>query len=693
MKKITLTFIIALCHASGVLANQEPADTIEMQTLNEVVVEAPKVIHKIDMDVYHPSKSAVENSKNGMTLLRNLMIPTLTVNDALGTISAAGENVQVRINGRKASVNEVKALLPETIKRVEWIDNPGLKYNGASYVLNFIVANPTVGGSLMLHAQPALTEKFGFYQCDAKFNSGRSQWSVGGNFKLTEDIESYRDYKETFTYPDGSSLTRTETPLDGSIDNSQGYAWLSYNYIKPDTTVFYVSLQTNGRFSDKIKYDGQLSLSDGTDDIILENSSGSEGITPSFSAYFEQHLANRQIIAVDFAASYYSGNSFSDYMERLLDSSTPITDIHTYIKDRNQAYGIEANYIKKWNKSRLTVGTSYSANRNRSTYENLDGEIFHQRQDKVYMFTEYFQRIDKFTLTAGIGSQYTAFKFKESGLGNDSWNFRPQATVTFRPIQGHSLRLVFQSWQSTPSLSNTNTVPQQIDGFQWNIGNPDLKTSSSYKLTLQYNYNFPYVSGALGINGFTSPDAITPCMYWDGDRLITTYENSKGLQNVRVYIAPQIDVIPEWVTVSGILKYMAERMTGNNYRHYNHCWSGNVNMLLSHWGFTLALQYQKAQRDLFGEKISWGESLSIIDLQYNWKAWEFGAGVIMPFGKYDQGWSSLCKWNTNEQHSRLNMRIPYVSISYNLQWGRQKRGANKLINADANVEQSKTSAR
>ncbi len=44
------------------------------------------------MDVYHPSKSAVENSKNGMQLLRNIMIPTLTVNDALGFNQRCGQS-------------------------------------------------------------------------------------------------------------------------------------------------------------------------------------------------------------------------------------------------------------------------------------------------------------------------------------------------------------------------------------------------------------------------------------------------------------------------------------------------------------------------------------------------------------------------------------------------------------------------
>ena len=65
----------------------------------------------------------------------------------------------------------------------------------------------------------------------------------------------------------------------------------------------------------------------------------------------------------------------------------------------------------------------------------------------------------------------------------------------------------------------------------------------------------------------------------------------------------------------------------------------------------------------------------------------------MPFGKYDQGSRMLSKWNTNEQHMRLDMRMPYVSVSYNIQWGRQKRGADKIINADATIEKSTAGGR
>lgn len=692
MKTLDISAIALSCVA-GASAQEEVTDSIATHELQEIVIEAPRVVRKADMDVYHPSKSAVDISKNGLQLLNNLMIPTLSVNDALGSIQAAGQSVQVRINGRESTIEQVRSLLPETIRRVEWIDNPGLRYGGANYVLNFIVSNPTAGGSLMTMARPALNQAWGFYMADAKFNTGRSQWEVGGNFKLTNKLKTHREYTETFTFPDGATITRDETPRGGSLDNTQSNAWASYSYIRPDTTVFMAQLGLYQSLTDKTLCKGIMSLSDGSDDILLTDSHGNTGPTPSLSLYWQQSLPRKQMLIVDFSSSFYFGHSFSDYTEKIPGAEGYLTDIHTSIKDRNQAYAVEADYIKNWNNGRFTAGASYTANRNRSRYENLGGEIFHQRQDKVYLFAEYFHRFGKWTATAGMGVQYTDFLFRESNRGTHTWSPRPQATITYSLNRNHNFRLNFTSWQSTPSLAETNVVPQQLDAFQWRVGNQNLKTANSYMLTFRYGFNLPRVSGSFGIRAFTSPNAITPLLYWDDNRLITTYENSRGLQNLSFFLAPQIEIIPDWLMASGYVQYRMERMRGNGYDLHSNAWSGNVEIQLAHWGFVLSGQYMRARRDLWGEKISWGEDMNIIDLSYNWKSWQFGVGIIMPFGRYDQGSRSLSKWNTNEQHMRLDMRMPYISVSYNLQWGRQKQGAQKLVDVDANTDRSTAGGR
>lgn len=541
--------------------------------------------------------------------------------------------------------------------------------------------------------QQGVSNAFGNYNANLKINSGYSQWEVGGFYKLTNRIRVYREYDETFTFTDGSSLTRKETPDGGYTSNTFANANASYSYIKPDTTVFLAEVGMHDRIRDRQTYRGTLSLSDGSDDIYLTDSKGTEPITPRFSLYLQKHLRNQQMLLVSLNGSFLIGNTFSDYIEQDDKTQSTITDIHTNIKDRNQAYAIEADYVKKWDKAKFTAGASYTANRNRSTYLDLDGQVFHQRQDKAYFFTEYFRRFGRWSATAGLALQYTDFMLRESGRGNHSWGLQPDFTITYSPNQIHNFRLNFTTWQTAPSLTQTNIVPQQLDGFQWRVGNPNLKTSTSYQLSLRYGFNLPRLNGNFGISAYSSPDAIAATLNWEGDKLVTTYENSRGMRYLSFSFSPQVEIIPSWLTASGNIEYRIQQMRGTGYSHHCNSWNGSASILLSHYGFTLSGTYYRGEERLWGEKITRNESFNMLELDYNYKNWQFGVGMIMPFGKYDLASESLSRWNRNEQHMRLKIRVPYIQISYNLQWGRQKNSTRKLINANANAESSTAGGR
>jgi hypothetical protein len=698
MKQFILFAVGFGCYVGAFAQNNNVVETDSIDSdatdLNEVVILAPKVIHKSDMDVFYPSASSVEYSKNGVQLLHNLMIPSLSVNEALGTITASGESVQVRINGREATIEQVKSLLPETIKRVEWLDNPGLRYKGAAAVLNFIVINPMVGGSFMLDGLQALNCAWGRDNASLKLNKGRSQWGVSANYKLTNRLETHRDYSETFTFSNGEKLTRNETPQGGYSSDNFGSLQLDYSYIKPDTTSFWIALHGYKQWNEDKLYDGIMTQSNGANDIHLRDFSHERGFTPSIRAYLEQHFAHGQTLAVDFSASFYDGRSERKYTENDNETSELINDVNTSIKDHNQAYGVEADYIKKWQNSTLTTGISYNANRNRSTYENLDDIVYHQRQDRLYFFGEYFQRINKVSLTAGLGAQYTDFKFRETGQGNNSWNLRPQFSASYRYNSTSLFSLNFTSWQTAPSLDQTKIASNQTDGIQWRIGNPDLSTSSSYQLTLRYKYTSKRASGTFSIRAFDSPNAITPYLYWDDNRLFTSYENSDGLKWVSFTLAPQYDVIPDWLSVNGSVHYRVEQSKGNGYKHTNRHLSWDASLTAYHYGFSLVAQYEKAPKKLSGETYTWGETMSLLMLSYNWRAWAFGIGMLCPFNKYDSGSESLNRYNVNTTHLRLDISAwPFVHVTYNLQWGRQKRGVNKIVDADVKVDTSSAGGR
>ncbi len=109
--RFLFTSLITLLGGTVAIAHNEVPDSIAARELDEIVVQAPRVIRKADMDVFYPSQTAVEYSKNGMQMLRNLMIPTLNVDDFSGTVKSSGQSVQLRINGRVATTEQVQCQL------------------------------------------------------------------------------------------------------------------------------------------------------------------------------------------------------------------------------------------------------------------------------------------------------------------------------------------------------------------------------------------------------------------------------------------------------------------------------------------------------------------------------------------------------------------------------------------------------
>ena len=71
------------------------------------------------------------------------MLPRIQVNPMNNEIGiSGGGELQIRINGVKADINEIKALRPADIIRIEYHDNPGLRYGNAEIVLDYIVRRP-----------------------------------------------------------------------------------------------------------------------------------------------------------------------------------------------------------------------------------------------------------------------------------------------------------------------------------------------------------------------------------------------------------------------------------------------------------------------------------------------------------------------------------------------------------------------
>lgn len=83
-------FIMLLLASIDVNAQENDTVSVEKEIvpidttlhLNDVVIKAARVIHKVDRDIILPSAKIKENSSNGYDLLRKLHLPNLKVNEA-----------------------------------------------------------------------------------------------------------------------------------------------------------------------------------------------------------------------------------------------------------------------------------------------------------------------------------------------------------------------------------------------------------------------------------------------------------------------------------------------------------------------------------------------------------------------------------------------------------------------------------
>ncbi len=200
MKNI-LTILIMVTISLSVQAQN--TDSIKVIQLKEIEIKGASIIHKVDRMLIIPTKTALKNAYNPFELMFNMAIPRLHVNPLSKDIMANGGGVQLRINHIKASVDEVSALLPKDIIRIEMIENPGERYGDSNLgaVLDIIVKHRDTGGLVNMQTTNSPNVLFGENAIAAKYNQGKSQWGLNYGLGYRDVNQNRTDKTETFYLP------------------------------------------------------------------------------------------------------------------------------------------------------------------------------------------------------------------------------------------------------------------------------------------------------------------------------------------------------------------------------------------------------------------------------------------------------------------------------------------------------------
>ena len=116
-----------------------------------------------------------------------------------------------------ASQNEVMALQPSEILRVEMEEDPGVLYGDAAMVVNYVVRRYEMGGSLGYNGQQSVKSLFGRHNANGKLNFGKSEVSFYYNAENQIFDEMWSVRNETFLFEDGKAYHRVDCTILSNI--------------------------------------------------------------------------------------------------------------------------------------------------------------------------------------------------------------------------------------------------------------------------------------------------------------------------------------------------------------------------------------------------------------------------------------------------------------------------------------------
>ena len=687
--------------------------------LGEVVVESQAIIQKVDRQILLPSKEQMQASSDGVSLLQNLQIPRIVISPIDNSVKTlSDESVQLRINGVEASTSDVKAINPKDIIRVEYHDQPGVRYNGAAAVVDYIVKHRDTGGSLMLAGTNGLTlPGIGNYYLAGKVHFGKSSLQAVATY-APYDIYWTRTNNETYNFNmsrahvaslgGGESGEQAHTRLaqdfsTGKIENNEVgeptryktypvNVSLNYNWTNGDKNMLNIRLRDNMAYTPYGPSDRDSRLYQPTDSFEIHDHDKSSSQSPSLDIYYQHNLPHKQHLYFDVVGTYINTHSDRRFLQTPLrgSASTDTTDVISRVRGDKWSLIGEAIYEKEWENIMLTVGARHNQQWVKNTYSGNTDATVNMTTAETYAFAEMRHRVDKFSYVVGIGVMHTLID--QAGQKQSNWIARPQLTMSYDFGKGWFWKYKGYVSGYQPSLSQLSDITQQIDKYQMRRGNPNLKSVMYVSNEMELSWQSKHVNLNLWANYCYDHKPIMEETFEeiiDGSPYaIRMYDNQRGYHKLNISPSVQVKLLDNKLmfNVTPFVKYMVSQ--GNNYHHehVNYGVRGGIFYLLKGWRFYADVV--TAQHNLWGETLTLGELTHDIGINYNSERFGFGIMMVNPFSPHGsrtvtKDLSALAP-TSNTAVMQNYRQVLMLNFNFNLDFGSRAstRGYQRINNED-----------
>lgn len=649
--------------------------------LESVEVVAQGMVHKTGKIMAYPSAKQVEAATSSLGLLKSMMLPQLFVDPVQESISISGvSGVIYRINGVNASLQEVKALNPQQIARVDYSQLPSMReLDSNSGVLDFILKEPRVGTSLSFGGVSAFTTGFVNGNVNFRTNYKQSQFSIDYNVNYRDYSERRTDELETYSYPDGSVLTRDKRGEFAPFGYTDHNIAVGYLY-KNDKDM--VNIRFNNQIGSNYNRNRQQMFQEqqliGQRDIYSSFSS----YIPSLDFTYSRKMKNNQGVEVNLVGTLAN----TDYERTLTDhlDGQTLSEINNMTDGHQKSLIGEVYYWHEGEKVNISAGL-------RSTYQyasNLYGvnEEVNLKNYNAYPYVQLQGSLGKVSYTVGTG-----LRFQQQKQGNESVNYwRNTSSLSLSYKQKYwNLQYSVNFRPLFPSLSSLSEVVQEIDSLSIMRGNHSLTPYNTLRNQVNFsvwdNKKFATVLTLVADRSF---HPIQQDIFYSPteNRFIFQENNQDYDVNYGAQMIVQMTDILDLFMFQVFGGWNYYKSKGEAYEHTLNNFYYGAYLAMTYKGFQINGTWRKPMKSLYGQYVMTSENNSSINATYKWKNLNVGMGIMFPFTKGSEyRTEQLNQIVTSDRNVliRNNRNMFYVSLSYNINWGRSIFQSNKrLQNSD-----------
>ncbi len=451
-------------------------------SLKEVVVKGERVMNRDNTLRLLPTQEQKEASTTGYGLLSRLALPYVTVDEVAKSITVPPNmgQLQVRINDIVADRHDLTALDPKTVKSVDFIQNPGVRYGqGVTFVVNIVTSKPEFGYTVGAELMQTLTSERTNGEAFAKLNHGKSELGVHYSFGFADMKKLEYEEKADYLMPDNSTYTMQRTDDDWRRRSLSHDLQLQYSLA--DTSRYTLQATIGGTLSRIPRDTRTRTETQGGTSEAFSIGSTDDTKTALADMHFNYNLTKRQSLTVNANGNY----TLSSYDYAYGGTSPYAYTSHSKVR----TLFAEAIYENRLRPFTLSAGLTFDHNHTGITYRgdtDADNNILTQ---SLYAFAQVKGQLAGLSYTAGTGISYLHYRQGAERYGY--WLLRPEMQLSWSPWRPFRLNYNLQMRQEAPRLAYLGDAVVRNNALEFTVGNPAIRPNRVVEQTLTASLQLP----------------------------------------------------------------------------------------------------------------------------------------------------------------------------------------------------------